>query len=117
VERLVAAVKSVPGVVDLGLSRDASVPPLQVILDRSALARAGITVSAAEDVVETALSGRVVTELWEHERPVPIRVIFPLAEREDEARIGDILVPAVDGARVPLREIARLERAIGRPSL
>src|SRR2546422_11338651 len=44
-------------------------------------------------------------------------VIFPLAEREDEARIGDILVPAVNGARVPLREIARIERAIGRASI
>ena len=116
-ERCVSALKTVTGVVDLGLYRDASVPQLQVILDRAALARAGITVGAAQDVVETALSGRVVTELWERERPVPIRVIFPLAEREDEARIGDILVPAVNGARVPLREIARIERAIGRASI
>jgi cobalt-zinc-cadmium resistance protein CzcA len=116
-ERCVTALKSVRGVVDLGLYRDASVPQLQVILDRSALARAGITVGAAQDVVETALGGRVVTELWERERPVPIRVIFPLAEREDEARIGEILVPAVNGARVPLREIARIERAIGRASI
>jgi cobalt-zinc-cadmium resistance protein CzcA len=116
-EKAVTALKSVPGVVDLGLYRDASVPQLQVILDRPALARAGITVGAAEDVVETALGGHVATELWEGERPVPIRVILPLAEREDQARIGEILVPAVDGARVPLREIAKIERAVGRASI
>jgi len=116
-ERCVTVLKSVPGIVDLGLYREASVPQLQIVLDRPALARAGITVGAAQDVVETALSGRVVTELWDRERPVPVRVILPMAERDDQSRIGDILVPAVDGARVPLREIARIEPAIGRATI
>ena len=116
-EKCVASLKTVPGIVDLGLYREATVPQLQVVLDRPALARAGITVGAAEDTVETALSGRVVTEMWEQERPVPIRVILPMSEREDQARIGDISVPAVDGGRVPLREIARLEQALGRATI
>ena len=116
-ERCVGVLKPIPGIVDLGLYREASVPQLQIVLDRRALARAGITVGAAEDVVETALSGRVVTELWERERPVPIRVILPMSERDDQTRIGDILVPAVDGARVPLREIAHIERATGRATI
>ncbi len=116
-EKCITALKTVPGIVDLGLYREATVPQLQVILDRPALARAGITVGAAEDTVETALGGRVVTEMWENERPVPIRVILPMAEREDQARIGDILVPAVDGARVPLREIAKIEQALGRATI
>jgi heavy metal efflux system protein len=116
-ERCVAALTSVRGIVDLGLYREASVPQLQIVLDRPALARAGITVGAAQDVVETALSGRVVTELWDRERPVPVRVILPMSERDDQSRIGDILVPAADGARVPLREIAHIERAIGRATI
>jgi cobalt-zinc-cadmium resistance protein CzcA len=40
-----------------------------------------------------------------------------MAEREDQARIGDILVPAVDGGRVPLREISRIEQALGRATI
>jgi cobalt-zinc-cadmium resistance protein CzcA len=116
-EKCVTSLKNVPGIVDLGLYRDATIPQLQVVLDRPALARAGITVGAAQDVVETALSGRVVTEMWENERPVPIRVMLPMAERDDEARIGDIMVPAVNGSRVPLREIAHIDRALGRASI
>jgi heavy metal efflux system protein len=112
-EEAIMALQAVPGVADLGLYRESTVPQLQILLDRPALARAGITVGAAQDVVETALSGRVVTDLWEQERPVPVRVIFPLAEREDEARIASVLVPAVDGARIPLGDIARIERASG----
>jgi heavy metal efflux system protein len=112
-ERSILAIQKVPNVVDLSLYRDANVPQLQVILDRPALARAGISVHAAQDVVETALGGRVVTEFWEGERPVPIRVLFPLAERVDEARIGDIRIRTAAGNQVPLREIARLEKASG----
>jgi len=113
-EKCVASLQHVQGIVDLGVYRESTIPQLQVILDRAALARAGITVDAAQDVVETALSGHVATELWENERPVPVRVILPFEEREDEARIGNILVPATDGGRVPLREIAKIERADGR---
>jgi cobalt-zinc-cadmium resistance protein CzcA len=116
-ERAVTALQGVEGVVDLGLYRDSSVPQLQVVLDRQALARAGVDVSTAQDLVETALGGKVVTELWEQERPVPVRVLLPGTEKEDESRIGDILVPTAGGGHVPLREVARLEKALGRASI
>ncbi|WP_338869251.1 CusA/CzcA family heavy metal efflux RND transporter [Myxococcus stipitatus] len=116
-EAAVIALQKVPGVVDLGLYRDSSVPQLQVVLDRPALARAGIDVTAAQDVVETALSGRVVTEIWERERPTPVRVLFSASERDDEARIGNILVPTVGGGHVPLREVAHIEKAMGRANI
>jgi cobalt-zinc-cadmium resistance protein CzcA len=36
----------------------------------------------------------VPTEYWQNERPVPVRVHLPRNERDDEERIGNILVPA-----------------------
>jgi len=116
-EKCVAALNGVPGIVDLGLYRDATVPQLQIVLDRRALARAGINVNAAQDVVQTALSGNVMTAYWENERPVPIRVLFPLVEREDEVRIGNILLSSGTGGQVPLREVARIERARGKAAI
>lgn len=116
-DKSIAALQKIRGIVDLGLYRDASVPQLQVVLDRPALARAGISVSSAQDVVETALGGRVATEFWEQQRPVPVRVLFPASERGDQARIGQILVPTVGSSRVPLREVARIETAVGRANI
>ena len=116
-EKCVTSLSKVPGVVDLGLYRDASVPQLQIVLDRGALARAGINVSAAQDVVRTALGGDVPTEYWQNERPVPVRVIFPQPERDDEERIGNILVPAADGGHVPLREVAHIDKAMGKAAI
>src|SRR5207244_215053 len=116
-EKCVTSLSKVPGVVDLGLYRDASVPQLQIVLDRGALARAGINVSAAQDVVRTTLGGNVPTEYWQNERPVPVRVIFPLPERDDEERIGNILVPAANGGHVPLREVAHIDKAMGKAAI
>src|SRR6185295_4758628 len=101
-------IAKVRGVVDLGLYRDASVPQLQIRLDRDAVARAGLTVAAANDFIGTALAGKVVTTYWEAERPVPVRLMLPVSTRENDASIGTLAVPRPGGGSVPLRQIAEL---------
>lgn len=113
-EKCKSTLASVPGIVDLELYRDATVPQLRVVLDRPALARAGITVGSAQNVVETSLQGRIVTELWEGERPVPVRVLFPFSERDDPDAIGAIQVPTSGGGRIPLHELAKINMDTGR---
>jgi len=109
--------RSIPGVVDLDLYRDTTVPQLQIQLDRGALARAGLTVGDAQTMVETALSGKVATEIWEGERVVPVRVRLAAAERSDPARIGEIAVPTAAGARIPLRDVANISLAVGKAGI
>jgi cobalt-zinc-cadmium resistance protein CzcA len=104
---------SVPGIVDLGLYRDATVPQLQVKLDREAVARAGLTISAVDDFIGTALAGKVVTTFWEGERPVPIRLMVPIAARDNDQAIGSLAVPRPGGGSVPLRDIAQVTVATG----
>ncbi|QXP91065.1 efflux RND transporter permease subunit [Methylococcus capsulatus] len=109
--------KDVPGITDLDLYRDSQAPQFQINLDRSALARHGITVDAAQDTIETAMAGRVATELWQGERPVPVRVILPQAEHSDTEQIANLMIPAPSGARVPLRELAQLRIERSRASI
>jgi len=106
-------IASVAGVVDLGLYRDATVPQLQIRLDREALARAGIAVAAANDFIGTALAGKVVTTFWEGERPVPVRLVLPIAARENDEAIGELAVPRPGGGSVPLRDLASITVANG----
>jgi cobalt-zinc-cadmium resistance protein CzcA len=106
--KAMGTLQKVPGVVDLELYRDAIVPQLQVELDRGALARYGITVAAADDVIETALQGQVTTNMWVGERPVPVRLMLPLSARNNPTRIGEIPVPVPGGTRVPLAALAHI---------
>ncbi|MDD5461430.1 MAG: CusA/CzcA family heavy metal efflux RND transporter [Methylococcales bacterium] len=112
-----AVLKNEPGVIDLDLYRESQVPQLQLRLNRPALARQGITVDAAQDTIETSLAGKVATELWQAERPVPIRIILPDAERTDMEQIGNLMLPTPAGARIPVREIADLHIERGRTSI
>ncbi|MFO0610560.1 MAG: CusA/CzcA family heavy metal efflux RND transporter [Polyangiales bacterium] len=116
-ERALEALRPVPGVVDLDLYRDTTVPQLQVEFDRDALAREGVSMGDAQRTFETALAGAVVGELWDGERPVPIRVRLPRAERADPDRVGDLLMPTRAGRRVPLRDLARVRVELGRASI
>ncbi|MDD2769870.1 MAG: CusA/CzcA family heavy metal efflux RND transporter [Methylococcus sp.] len=116
-EHAKAVLKDVPGVIDLDLYRESVVPQLQLKLDRPALARHGIEVDAAQNTIETGLAGKIVTELWESERPVPVRVILPGAERGDMEHIANLILPTPGGARIPLREIADLRIERGRTSI
>jgi heavy metal efflux system protein len=116
-EQAKAALAGVRGIVDLDLYRDSMVPQLQIVLDRAALARAGITVDDAQDVVETALAGKVATNMWQADRLVPVRVGLPAPDRSDAERIGALMVPTGDGGRVPLREVAKIGVAQGRATI
>jgi cobalt-zinc-cadmium resistance protein CzcA len=116
-EEAKGALAGVPGIVDLDLYRDSMVPQLQVVLDRGALARAGIAVDDAQDVVETALAGKVATSMWRNDRLTPVRVGLPAPERSDPERVAALMVPTADGGRVPLREVARIGVAQGRATI
>ncbi len=114
---VIDAIHDVPGVVDLGLYRDSSVPQLQINLNRAALARNGISITEAVSVIETALAGHIVTNLWQGERVVPVRVRLPASEKADITQISQILVPSPAGARVPLRDLADISISDGRASV
>ena len=109
--------KTVPGIVDLDLYRDATTPQLQVSFDRQALARAGVSIEDAQRTLETALAGRVATTMWEGERPVPVRLLLPLEARDDIDKVGAVAVATESGARVPLRDLATLKVSSGVASI
>jgi cobalt-zinc-cadmium resistance protein CzcA len=112
-EQARARLASIVGVVDLGLYRDASIPQLQVRLDRDALARAGIPVATANEFISTALAGKVTTTFWEGERPVPVRLLLPASVRENDQAIGELAVPRPGGGSVALRDLASITVANG----
>ena len=86
---------SVPGIVDLDLYRDATrAAAADRARPRGARARRASPSSDAQDVVETALAGKVATDLWEGERPVPVRLMLPVARARRRQRASATLARA-----------------------
>lgn len=112
-----AAIEEVPGVTELDLYRDTFIPQLQISLDRQALARAGIPVEDAARTIETALAGRVATQLWEGERPVPVRLLFAKTARDDTEKIANLTITTPHGGRVTLGQLADIKIGSGAASI
>jgi cobalt-zinc-cadmium resistance protein CzcA len=116
-EEVKSTLVNVPGIIDLAIYRESQVPQLRVNLDRSALARSGLNVDTVQNTVGIAMAGRVVTELWQGERPVPVRLILPEKERNDAEKVGDLNIVTPTDTRIPLRDLASMEIARGRTSI
>ncbi|MFO0731475.1 MAG: efflux RND transporter permease subunit [Nitrospiraceae bacterium] len=72
----------------------------------------GINVSDVQDLVTTAIGGRVATTVYEGERRFQLVLRFPEAARNNVA-IGDIRVRSASGAAIPLSQLANIEMREG----
>jgi Cu/Ag efflux pump CusA len=59
-----------------------ALPQLQIEIDRDRAARYGLNVRDIDEVIETALGGRQVGELWEGDRRFPITLRLDDADRD-----------------------------------
>jgi cobalt-zinc-cadmium resistance protein CzcA len=81
---------------------------LQIDIDRSQIARYGINVSDIQEIIETAIGGKVATVVFEGQKRFGVLVRFPGDVRKDVTTIKNILVSAPSGARIPLEQLARV---------
>lgn len=108
-----AAMNDVPGVKDLMVEQQIEVPQLQIKLDRARLARQGLTSDYVNDFIETAMNGRVVSEVVLGERKFDLVVRLDDQFREDPARLRRLSLNLPSGGRIPLEGVATIERNSG----
>ncbi len=84
-----------------------------IIPDRSAIARHGLTVEQVQDVIQSALGGQNITRTIEGRERYPVNVRYARAFREDLPAIERVLVRTPKGAQVPLGQLADLQLTPG----
>ena len=105
--------KSVTGIEDLGVIRNIGQPELDIDLDQSKMALYGVSTADANAVIEMAIGGKAVSQLYEGVRKFDIRIRFPEQYRATETDIGNLMVPTQSGSKVPVQEIARISKSTG----
>ena len=108
-----AAMATVPGVVDLQTEKQVLVPQVRIEGDRAALARYGLNVGDLNEALETALNGRVVSQVLEGQRTFDLIVRFDDRSRGSLDAIRNALIDTPSGAKVPLSAIAAIEESRG----
>ena len=105
--------RDIQGVKDLGIFKLMGQPNLLIQVDREASARYGLQVSDVNAVVQAAIGGQAVTQVFEGERLFDLVVRFLPEYRQDPETIGNILVNTPDGARIPLKQVASITTQTG----
>ncbi|MCL5745804.1 MAG: CusA/CzcA family heavy metal efflux RND transporter, partial [Acidobacteria bacterium] len=82
--------------------------------NRDALARYGLSVDEANDVVMSAIGGENVTTTIEGRERYPVNVRYLRDYRGDPDKLARVLVPAMDGrTQVPLAQLAEIRTVSG----
>jgi cobalt-zinc-cadmium resistance protein CzcA len=105
--------QQIKGVKDLGIFRLVGQPNLLIQVDREESARYGLHVADVNAVVQAAVGGQAVTQVYEGERLFDLVVRFLPEFRQDVDAIGNILVSTPDGARIPLKQLASITTQTG----
>ena len=108
-----AAIQDVRGVKDVNVFRSIGLPELQIKLEESKMALYGVSMADAQAVIEMAIGGKAATEFYEGERIFDVEIRFQKEFRDNEDKIGDILIPTMEGQYVPLKEIADISFITG----
>ena len=108
-----AVVRKVPGAADVKVQQITGLPVLQVRIDRPAIARYGINVADVQEVIQSAIAGTQATTVLEGFMRFALVVRFPTEVRSDSAAIGNLLVSAPSGEKVPLAQLAKMTNEEG----
>ncbi len=107
-EEIVDVMKTIDGVKDLGMFHSLGQPNVKIVPDRAACARYGLNTGDVEDVIQAAIGGQAVTEVYERERYFDLTVRWLEPFRNSVEAIREIAVSTPMGATIPLGQIAAI---------
>jgi Cu(I)/Ag(I) efflux system membrane protein CusA/SilA len=113
-----AALRPVPGTGSAYAERVQNGYYLEIIPDRPALARYGLTVGDLQETIATALGGEPVTTTVEGRERYTVNVRYLRGLRNDPQAIAtQVLVQAAMGPAVPLGQVAKVQVTQGPPMI
>ncbi len=107
--------KGVPAVRSEAVFADRVVgkPYLEIVLDRIAIGRVGLTVVDVQKVLQVALGGATLTRTVEGRERYPVRVRYAREDRDSVEALARLLVPTPGGEPVPLTQLADIRYVRG----
>ncbi len=107
-DRIASLIGGIRGAEDVKVEQISGAEQIEVVVDRKAIARHKIRVADINELIESAVGGKVATTMIEGQMRFAVLVRYPEKDRSDIAALGRLLVPAPDGSRVPLARLAEI---------
>lgn len=105
IQRVVA---ETPGAVDVSRAPLTGQAYLDIRMNHDAMSRFGVNAEDVNQLIETAVGGRVVSVVMEGDRRTDILVRFPESMRGSPAALRELMVDAPTGIKVSLESLAEI---------
>ncbi|MDR3538677.1 MAG: efflux RND transporter permease subunit, partial [Acetobacteraceae bacterium] len=102
--------KETPGVVDVTSDQDRAGPQVNVVIDRDAAARLGVSAAAIDNALNNAYAQRQVSTIYAQRNQYKVVLEVDPRLQTDPSMLERIYVGAAGGKQVPLSTVARFER-------
>jgi heavy metal efflux system protein len=107
-DEILQLMQKVRGVHDLGIFRSLGQPSVRIVPDREIAGRYGLNAGDVNAVVQAAIGGQAVTQVYEGERHFDLTVRWGPEFRLTLQAIRDIPVTTPDGSTIPLGQVAEV---------
>ena len=109
-------IKPLPGTRSVYAERVSGGYFVDFTLKREQLARYGLTIQDAEEIIMSAIGGETVTTTIEGTERYSVNVRYARDFRDDIEKLQRVLVPTMSGAQIPLAQLADINVSLG-PSM
>ncbi len=112
-EQIKAEMETVPGVTDALVEPQVVIPQLRIELNRDQLLQYGLTTQDVNDDIQTAMNGKVVSEVLDGMRTFDLLIRMKEDYREDIEALKRLSIQLPEGGRIPLMSLATIYEAGG----
>ena len=112
-ERMVERIKTISGAVDVDWIDIGGRNYVEIDINTTALSRYGINIERINQLIETAVAGKVITEVIEKNQRTGVLLRYPETARNNIEALGNLLVETPRGDRMPLSRLAKITELSG----
>ena len=112
-EKVVSLLADIPGAGDVAIDQEPPTPQLQIRVDRQRIAQYGLNVSDVTDLIEIAIGGKAVSQIYSGSKVYDITCRYADRYRDTPEKIAALTLTTADGAKVPLSAVAEVKMALG----
>ncbi|MDH3235176.1 MAG: efflux RND transporter permease subunit, partial [Alphaproteobacteria bacterium] len=116
-EKLVAALKSVPGFTDVRFNYDTTQPQMTVTIDRVAAKKLGIPIASVTTLIRSMVDELTATQIFVGDEIIDIKVTGGARPVNDPSDVENLFIRTGDGTVVPLSSIVSVKEVAVAPSL
>ena len=116
-EEVLDVLHQVPGATDLDIDQEPPLPQLQIEMNRDAIARYGLNVADVNDLIEIAISGKAIAQIYQDDRVYDITCKYKEEARNTPEKIASLMLTSSTGAKIPLSQVANIKLSTGESTI